>query len=623
MPNTLGTFNLNDSNGLLEEEDVSDLVENDLDHQQLDTVVEPSSTATPTPLLVKPIPKPRPVTTVSKPLPVRPIPKPRPQLIPIANPQADLELPAVNFIVHKKNLKRPCDKEDSEDVKKKKFADLIKDISRARDIKATEAIIEHVDINETCDLVDKLIEDEVLDEDSDEDRQPLQKESPVIEKIDIDMAELVRYTSDNIYEILSLNYHKDSFRTSDSPYYLDVYEEESDKVKKVLQEHESSLEILNNEFVDRLLYLTGETLKQFIAHKKVSAVDVMETSPRRAKIRCDVRRNIVISADKMKSRYAKRKKVLVHTFQIGDSVAIRIPKIDRHKTDTKRIPAMIVKVKASTPPMYKLACKYGTLQGYYSTSELICYPGYVEIANENYEITLRESIRRYSVLDTEVIHCKCKKLCNSNRCPCQKQGLPCHTRCHSGRHCSNKVEDQSICKAFPSYGGIIEQSNVAVCFSNTCPIDNWLTLFALVAQDMTPVFNQIIEASKDNTGFILFLNYIKDKEFLQAKLWLANINKIPPIDNKYDFYGNEEQFTHILKLFHEYKMSSHCSSKYCQVGELTQVINAIPSISTQDSLTPSAFNPIWDGGGKNYPPLAKILNNTKFGQAEGLPELFT
>ena len=36
-------------------------------------------------------------------------------------------------------------------------------------------------------------------------------------------------------------------------------------------------------------------------------------------------------------------------------------------------------------------------------------------------------------------------------------------------------------------------------------------------------------------------------------------------------------------------MSSHCSSKYCQVGELTLVINAIPSISTQDSLTPSAF----------------------------------
>ena len=36
------------------------------------------------------------------------------------------------------------------------------------------------------------------------------------------------------------------------------------------------------------------------------------------------------------------------------------------------------------------------------------------------------------------------------------------------------------------------------------------------------------------------------------------------------------------------------------------------------------INPIWDGGGgKNYPPLAKILNNTKFGQAEGLPELLT
>ena len=36
------------------------------------------------------------------------------------------------------------------------------------------------------------------------------------------------------------------------------------------------------------------------------------------------------------------------------------------------------------------------------------------------------------------------------------------------------------------------------------------------------------------------------------------------------------------------------------------------------------INPIWAGGegGGNY-PLAKILNNTKFGQAEGLPKFFT
>ena len=38
-----------------------------------------------------------------------------------------------------------------------------------------------------------------------------------------------------------------------------------------------------------------------------------------------------------------------------------------------------------------------------------------------------------------------------------------------------------------------------------------------------------------------------------------------------------------------------------------------------------AVNPIWDGGVKTTPPppLAKILNNTKFGQAGGLLELFT
>ena len=41
--------------------------------------------------------------------------------------------------------------------------------------------------------------------------------------------------------------------TSDSPYYLDVYEVESDQVKKVLQEHENTLTVLNCEFVGRLL----------------------------------------------------------------------------------------------------------------------------------------------------------------------------------------------------------------------------------------------------------------------------------------------------------------------------------------------------------------------------------
>ena len=378
-------------------------------------------------------------------------------------------------------------------------------------------------------------------------------------------------------------YHKDSYMTSDSPYYLDVYEVESDQVKKVLQEHENTLTVLNCEFVDRLLYLTGEKLKQFIGYKKKLPVEVMETSPRRKKIRSDVRQNIGISADKMKNRYAKRKRVIVHTFPIGDSVAVKIPKIHRHKTDTKRVPAIIV--KASTPPMYKLACKYGTLQGYYSTSELVCYPGNVEIANEDHEITLR-----YSVLDTEVIHCKCKKLCDSNRCPCQKQGLSCHTRCHSGRHCNNKIEEMSNGKTFPSYGGTIEQNNVTVCFSNTCPIDNWLTLLALVAQDLPPVYNQIIEASKDNSGFLSFLNYIKNKGFLQAKLWLADINEIPLIENKYDFYGDETtRFTNILKMFLEHKISSHCSSKYCQEGVLNRVFKVIPSISTQDSLTTSAF----------------------------------
>ena len=66
----------------------------------------------------------------------------------------------------------------------------------------------------------------------------------------------------------------------------------------------------------------------------------------------------------MKMRYGKKKRLFVKIFQTGDTVAVKIPKIDRNKVDSKRLPAVIVNVKQCTPPTYKLACKHGTIQGY-------------------------------------------------------------------------------------------------------------------------------------------------------------------------------------------------------------------------------------------------------------------
>ena len=57
------------------------------------------------------------------------------------------------------------------------------------------------------------------------------------------------------------------------------------------------------------------------------------------------------AAKKMTSRYDKKKAM---RFQIGDSVSIRIPRIDRTCTDIPRIPCVIVEVHGKVQESYRL-----------------------------------------------------------------------------------------------------------------------------------------------------------------------------------------------------------------------------------------------------------------------------
>ena len=67
------------------------------------------------------------------------------------------------------------------------------------------------------------------------------------------------------------------------------------------------------------------------------------------------------------------------------------------------------------------------------------------------------------------------------------------------------------------------------------------------------------------------------------------------------------------------------TDKMLKVSYCQQLINFVEEYKYLRNIADKnlTFNPIWDGGVKTTPPLAKILNNTKCGQAEGLPELFT
>ena len=49
-----------------------------------------------------------------------------------------------------------------------------------------------------------------------------------------------------------------------------------------------------------------------------------------------------VNGEKMKERYAKRKKIKVKDFNVGDNVAVKVSPIDRGRYDVSRVPAVVV-----------------------------------------------------------------------------------------------------------------------------------------------------------------------------------------------------------------------------------------------------------------------------------------
>ena len=142
----------------------------------------------------------------------------------------------------------------------------------------------------------------------------------------------------------------------------------------------------------------------------------------------------------MAERYNKKTK----TFQPGEKVAVRIPRIDRACTDLHRLPCIIVQRQGKTHYLYRLRCRHGVLDTLYRENELEEYSGSVQVEAKEWErapkISLRE-VAKKSNPDNAFYgaHCGCKKGCNGKKCSCRQMGKPCSTRCHSGSSCSNQT----------------------------------------------------------------------------------------------------------------------------------------------------------------------------------------
>ena len=123
----------------------------------------------------------------------------------------------------------------------------------------------------------------------------------------------------------------------------------------------------------------------------------------------------------MGERYYKQKKV--HTFEVGDTVSLRIPRIDRAATDLHRLACIVVQRLGKKNLLYRLRCEFGVLNALYRAGELEEYNGAQHLKVDDWEmmskVSLREAAKRANPDNAYYgTSCNCKKGCRSKQCSC-------------------------------------------------------------------------------------------------------------------------------------------------------------------------------------------------------------
>ena len=142
------------------------------------------------------------------------------------------------------------------------------------------------------------------------------------------------------------------------------------------------------------------------------------------------------NANRMKLKHAKRNKV--REFTVGQSVSVRVPRIDRASTDPQRLPCVVVEVVGKAQAMYRLRSKFGVLKVCYHAGDLEGYSCKYDISVDGWEeaerITLREAAKLSSPWNVFTGNkCNCSSGCDSRKCPCKKKAIDCSSFCHNGK----------------------------------------------------------------------------------------------------------------------------------------------------------------------------------------------
>lgn len=125
--------------------------------------------------------------------------------------------------------------------------------------------------------------------------------------------------------------------------------------------------------------------------------------------------------------------------EIGTSVVVRVPDVDRGRLAPRNVLAVVTQVESSG--LYKLGTKNGTLERLYARNEFtIADSNFVEQSEVSAEKTI--SLRSASTLSSGskqgFVYCKCKRYCTDKKCTCRNLNVKCNSKCHSSSICKNK-----------------------------------------------------------------------------------------------------------------------------------------------------------------------------------------
>lgn len=138
------------------------------------------------------------------------------------------------------------------------------------------------------------------------------------------------------------------------------------------------------------------------------------------------------------SKMLNRSNSLFKPIEIGKTVRIPIPEVDRAKTDSKNMIGVVIETSNG---LYKVGTKWGVLKQHYSRNQLFPTDANFISISEVPEsvISLRKAANSESLTGGQgFVKCNCKTKCNDKKCKCRKMNLLCNSKCHISLSCLNK-----------------------------------------------------------------------------------------------------------------------------------------------------------------------------------------